>query len=263
VDICDHRFRTGHDAKLCPRRSAHVRWEGETLHVFRVIPAPVSRRGLPGPLLQDVGVSLEGRASREQGESGRCRGHRLVAMEAQIENLWSPTPSSPASGRRGVEGDSRGESSIRLHEVEHSSAAIRRNVDRSKSTIQSSDSGKLRIIWEASTTEHPCPSSPRWDTPHHERCIPAVGSRKPHRLMLALRRAIRIAKGVVASYGLAHASRCYRWTTCTAENSEVLPPGSVAVILCCSGISTAWTRVKEMLPSVVTLFSQGTSLAFW
>ena len=77
-----------------------------------------------------------------------------------------------------------------------SSAAIRRNVDRSKSTIQSSDSGRLRIIWEASTTEHPCFS--RWGVPRHERCFLIVGSRKPHRLVLALRRTIRIAKATAA-----------------------------------------------------------------
>jgi hypothetical protein len=59
-----------------------------------------------------------------------------------------------------------------------SSAAIRRSVDRSKSTYQSSDSGRLRIIWEASTTEHPC----LWLQP-------------------ACHRAIRIAKGVASGSG--------------------------------------------------------------
>ena len=45
-----------------------------------------------------------------------------------------------------------------------SSATSWRNVDRSKSTIQSSDSGKLRSIWDASTVEHSC--SPRWARRH-------------------------------------------------------------------------------------------------
>ena len=46
-----------------------------------------------------------------------------------------------------------------------STVASRRRVDRSKSTIQSSDSGKLCIIWEANTVEHPCSVSPRWGMP--------------------------------------------------------------------------------------------------
>jgi hypothetical protein len=79
-----------------------------------------------------------------------------------------------------------------------SSAAIRRSVDRSKSTIYSNGSGRLRIIWEASTTEHPRPCPPGWGTSNHERCFQIVGARKPHRLVLALRRAIRIAKAIAA-----------------------------------------------------------------
>ena len=68
--------------------------------------------------------------------------------------------------------------------------------------------------------------------------------------MLACHRADRIAKGAAVSYGLAQASRCYRRTTCAAEDSEVLRPGpvTVAVILCRSRIFTAWTRAKETSP---------------
>ena len=62
----DLRFYTGHGAKLYPWRSAHVRLEGEHLHVFRVIAAPISGVNLP-PLLLDRVRNVAGRrAFRKQ-----------------------------------------------------------------------------------------------------------------------------------------------------------------------------------------------------
>src|SRR3712207_6183673 len=88
-----------------------------------------------------------------------------------------------------------------------SSATTRRSVKGSKSTIQSSDSRKLRIIWEVNTVEHPCPRSPRWDTPRSRllRRPTTDGAfrlrdHKPvtafYRLLFMRHRAVRIAKGV-------------------------------------------------------------------
>ena len=64
-----------------------------------------------------------------------------------------------------------------------SSAASRRSVDRSKSTIQSSEPGKLRIISDASRAEHSCSLS-----------FPQA--------TIARHRVFRVAKGVATSYGL-------------------------------------------------------------
>ena len=68
----DLRFYTGHGAKLCPWRSAHVRLEGEHLHVFRVIAAPISGVDLP-PLLLDRSQKRGRQASIPQAASSLPR----------------------------------------------------------------------------------------------------------------------------------------------------------------------------------------------
>ena len=79
----DRRFYTGHGAKLYPWRSAHVRLEGEPLHVFRVIAAPISGVSLP-PLLLDRVRNVAGRRAFRKQLLAKTRALRLQSAHCRV-----------------------------------------------------------------------------------------------------------------------------------------------------------------------------------
>ncbi len=135
MDTYDRRFCTGHGAKLHPWRFARIRWEGEPLHVFRVIAAPISGVSLTALLLDRVRIAIGRRAFRKQSERSRCRRYRFVAIEMERNLIYSavypyylPLLLSPCCDPlmavfllyrpRGVQRSARREGAVRVHEVE-------------------------------------------------------------------------------------------------------------------------------------------------